>query len=400
MTALMPVEAAQARLLALAAPLASVTLPLADAHGRFLASPLIAQRSQPAAPLSAMDGYAIRFADLPGPWRVTGAVAAGQPAAIALGPGEAIRIFTGAVMPPGADTVLVQEDARTDGADGAGGGMLILHGDGPASQGQHMRTAASDFAAGTALAAAGALVSAPCIALAAMAGHGTLTVGGAPRIALLATGDELVPPGAPLGPAQIPDSNGVMLAAMLAALPGTVSPPQRIGDDRAATTAAIAAAASHDIVVTLGGASVGAHDHVHATLTALGAPPDFWRVAMRPGKPVMAARLGQAVVVGLPGNPASAFVTAMLFLLPLVRHLAGAAAPFPPVQRARLATGLAAGGARRDYLRATVADGLIAPAPMQDSGLLTPLAAANALLIRDSGAPARAAGEELCYLAL
>jgi molybdopterin molybdotransferase len=395
MAALLPVEDAQARLLALAAPLGSETLPLADAAGRALAAPLAALRSQPAAALSAMDGYAIRFADMPGPWRVTDTVAAGQWPQRPLNPGEAARIFTGAPLPDGADTVLLQEDvAANDSA-------LSLTGGGPDLMGHHVRRAGSDFEEGAHLLPAGAPLTAGALGLAAMAGHGVLTVGRIPRLAITTTGDELVPPGLAPKPGQIPNSNAVMLAALLRCDPVVIGTIGHVADDRTATEAAIAAAATdHDVIVTTGGASVGAHDHLHAALSSLGAPPDFWKVAMRPGKPVMAARIGDAVLLGLPGNPASAFVTAQLFLRPLLRHLAGWARPLAPVAYAPLTGALGPGGARRDYLRAVHDGRSITPLGDQDSGLLTPLAAANALLIREAGAPAQAQGTPIAYIAV
>lgn len=395
MSGLLPVEEAQARLLALAAPLPKETLPLTAALGRYLAAPMAAQRTQPAADLSAMDGYAIRFADLPGPWRQVGSIAAGSWPAQPLSTGETMRIFTGAPLPAGADTVLVQEDAATS-AD-----MITLTGTGPAAKGQHVRAAGSDFAAGTALADPGARVTPGLIALAAMAGHAALAVGHAPRVAFISTGDELADPGAPLAPGQIPDSNAPMLTALLVAVPAAIGTVVRIGDSRAATIAAIrAASADHDVIVTLGGASVGDHDHVHAAMTSLGSPPAFWKIAMRPGKPLLAGRVGDAVLLGLPGNPASAFVTAHLFLLPLLRHLAGAVAPLPDVGQAALAADLAGGGPRRDYLRAIVNHGRITPFAAQDSGLTAPLAHANALLIREIGAAPQPAGTMAPYIAL
>jgi molybdopterin molybdotransferase len=395
MTALLPVEVAQDRLFALAAPLPAEVLPLIAALGRYLAAPLIAQRTQPAAALSAMDGYAISFADMPGPWQQTGSIAAGDWPTAALEPGQTMRIFTGAPLPDGADTILVQEDAHATDA------RISLTGTGPAARGQHVRAAGCDFVEGTGLAAIGSRVTSGLIALAAMAGHAALTVGRAPRIALISTGDELVDLAAPLAPGQIPDSNTPMLTALLAAAPAALGTVQRIGDDRAATINAIhAASADHDIIVTLGGASVGDHDHVHAAMTSLGTPPAFWKIAMRPGKPLLAGRIGDAVLLGLPGNPASAFVTSQLFLLPLIRHLAGSAVPLPDIGQAALSADLDVGGARRDYLRATVADGYITALSAQDSGLVTTLAAANALLIREAGAPAQRAGTPAPYIAL
>lgn len=395
MSALLPVEVAQARMLALADPLAATRRSLAEALHHFLAEPLVARRTQPAAPISAMDGYAIRFGDLPGPWRQTGHIAAGQWPTAAIGAGETMRIFTGAPLPEGADTVLIQEDsARTDG-------LISLTGDGPAALGQHVRRAGSDFVTGTTLVPAGTNITPGVVALAAMAGYGELLTGAAPRVAIIATGDELVEPGAPIGPGQIPESNGLMLAALLQDLPAYVTPVRRIADDHDATVKAIHdASLTHDVIVTLGGASVGDHDHVHAALTSLQAAPDFWKIAMRPGKPLMAARLGNAVVLGLPGNPSSAFVTAQLFLLPLIRHFAGAKEPLPKINHAQLAAPLEGGGARRDYLRAVHSGGQLTPLSSQDSGLVSSLAVAGALLIREAGAAPQPAGAMAPYIAV
>lgn len=241
----------------------------------------------------------------------------------------------------------------------------------------------------------------PVIALAAMAGYDCLSVGRRPRVAIITTGDELVALGVRPSPGQIPESNGVMLAAMLADGPAVLGTITHIRDDLDATVATIRdASAAHDVIVTIGGASVGDHDHVHTAMMSLRAPPDFWKIAMRPGKPLMAARLGEATMLGLPGNPASAFVTVQLFLLPLVRHLAGAASPLPAVAHAPLAFDLGPGGQRRDYLRAVFDGHSIAPFASQDSGGLASLAAANALLLRDAGAPPQVAGSLAPYIAI
>lgn len=393
MTALLAVEAAQAQLLTLAPPLAPCTRALVAAHGHYLAAPLIARRTQPATALSAMDGYAIRFADLPGPWRLSGHIAAGSVVTRRIMAGETARIFTGAPLPPGADTVLVQEDAARAGT------TVALTGSGPAHAGQHVRGAGGDFADGDTLAAAGDRVTPGLIALAAMAGHGELVVGRVPRVAIITTGDELTEPGALLAAGQLPDSNSAMLAAMLTGWPAVVGHVARINDNLDVTMTALDdASAVHDVIITVGGASVGDHDHIHAALTSLGAPPAFWKVAMRPGKPLLAARLGGAVVLGLPGNPGSAFVTAILFAAPLLRHLAGAADPLPPHAHAAITADLGPGGARRDYLRAVLADGALTPCDKQDSGLVSTLAKANALLIREASAAARPAGTLTPYL--
>lgn len=395
MSGLLPVEEAHTRLLALRAPLSSENIAFYQSPGRYLSGDIIASRDQPAAALSAMDGYAIRFDDLPGPWSIIGEAAAGAVPERTVGPGEAMRIFTGAVLPDGADTVIVQEDV------GRSGDRLTLTGDGPGTRGRHIRARAADFAANDCLLAAGTRLTPGSIAAAAMSGAGRLAVGRRPRVAIVTTGDELVQPGRPLASGQIPDSNGVMLAAMLAGEVAEAVLPHHIRDDRAALAKLLSELARrHDVIVTVGGASVGDHDHVRGALEDAGGRLDFWKIAMRPGKPLIAGTLGDAVLLGLPGNPSSAFVTATLFLLPLVRHLAGARDPLPAVHRAPLAAALAEGGTRRDYLRARLESGRLTPLFGQESGLTLPLASANALLIRDIGAPARASGDMVDYIVI
>lgn len=383
MTPLIPLAEAQARLLAALAPLPVEAVSLTAALHRHTATAIVARRTQPEAALSSMDGYALRFADLPGPWTVTGEAAAGRAPAPPLGRHEAARIFTGAPLPAGADTVLMQEDATRDGD------RLILTGAAPARRGSFVRPAGGEFVTGAVLVPAGARLTPARLALAAGGGHATLPVRRRPRIAILATGDELVAPGTPGG---LPASNGTMLAAMLDDV-AEVRDLGIVADDRAAIAAAIAAAAREaDILVTTGGASVGDHDLVRPALADAGATIDFWRVAMKPGKPLMAARLGDALVLGLPGNPVSAFVTAFLFLLPAARALAGAADPLPGTVRLPLATPLPANRARTDHLRARLdADGLHGISP-QDSAALSALAAATHLIVRAPFAPALAAG--------
>ena len=395
MSALLPVEEAQARLLALRAPLGDENIAFSESLGRYLSYDVTAQRDQPAAALSAMDGYAIRFGDLPGPWAVIGEAAAGAAPDRLIGPGEAMRIFTGAMVPAGADTVIVQEDVAREGD------TLRLTGDGPGARGRHIRSQAADFAAGDCLLPAGTRLTPGAIAAAAMSGAGGLAVGRRARVAILTTGDELVQPGRPLTPGQIPDSNGVMLAAMLAGEVEDMVLPHHVRDDRDTLAKILKELARrHDVIVTVGGASVGDHDHVRGALDDAGGQLDFWKIAMRPGKPLIAGTLGDAILLGLPGNPSSAFVTATLFLLPLVRHLAGAGEPLPPVHRAPLAAPLAEGGTRRDYLRARLESGRLTPMIGQESGRTLPLASANALLIRDIGAPPRNVGDIADYLVI
>jgi molybdopterin molybdotransferase len=395
MTGLLPVEEAQARLLALRDPLPRENIGLSESLGRYLSDDVLAQRDQPAAPLSAMDGYAIRFADLPGPWTVTGEVAAGAAPDRTVGAGEALRIFTGAMVPTGADTVVVQEDVAIEGAH------LTLTGDGPGTRARHVRERAADFSSGACLLPAGTRLTPGAIAAAAMSGAGQLVVGKRPSVAIVTTGDELVQPGRPAAPGQIPDSNGVMLAAMLAGDVAETILPHHVRDDRTILAKVLKdLARRHDVIVTVGGASVGDHDHVLGALDDAGGSLDFWRIAMRPGKPLIAGTIGDAILLGLPGNPSSAFVTATLFLLPLVRHLAGARDPLPIVHKAPLAEPLPAGGTRRDYLRARLENGQLTPFLGQESGLTLPLASANSLLIRDIGAPARGAGAMADYLVI
>jgi molybdopterin molybdotransferase len=382
---LLPVAEAQARLLALATPLPTETLPLIAAAGRWAAADILARRTQPALNLSAMDGYAIRFADLPGPWRVVGESRAGAALDRAIAAGEAARIFTGAPIPAGADAILVQEEARQ--VDGA----LCLAGQGPAQAGAHIRARGSDFAEGSLLVRAGERLTPARIAATAMGGHGVLPVGRRPRVALIATGDELVAPGEPAEGAMLPASNGPMLQAMIGAR-AQVDDAGLLPDRLDILVAALRAAEA-DVIVTIGGASVGDHDLVRPALAEAGATLDFWRIAMRPGKPLLAGRLGDAILLGLPGNPVSAFVTARLFLLPLLAHLGGAREPLPAIETARLGSALPPVGNRDDYVRARLDDGRALPLANQDSAALATLAQADTLIVRKAGSPAAAVDE-------
>lgn len=381
MAGLLPVLDAQQRLLALCTRLETETVALASAAGRWAASDIVARRSQPATDLSAMDGYAIRFADLPGPFTLIGESAAGHGFAGAVSAGETVRIFTGAALPAGADTVLVQEEAAQDGA------QVILSGEGPPARGRNVRPAGLDFSDGDLLVAQGERLTPARIALAAIAGHGSLAVNRRVRIAILTTGDELVAPGAPIGAGQVPEANGVMLAAHLADLPVDIALPPILPDRLDRITAAVAEI-NADIIVTIGGASVGDHDLIRPAIEAAGGSIDFWRIALRPGKPMLAGKIGGAVILGLPGNPISAFVTAHLFLRPLIAALGGARDPFPKTITATLGASLPANDQRQDYLRAHWADGRVIAATKQDSSLLKTLADATCLIIRPPFAPA------------
>jgi molybdopterin molybdotransferase len=392
---LLSVAEAQARILALARPLPQETVPLLAAAGRYAARDVAARRTQPAAALSAMDGYAIRFADLPGPWTVVGESAAGGGLDRPLGPGEAARIFTGAPLPAGADTVFLQEEAARDGA------RLSLAGEGPPRRGAHIRAAGSDFTLGATIIATGDALTPARVALAAIGGHGTLPVRRRVRVALISTGDELVAPGVPTPGTLLPSSNAPMLAALLGTLPVDVTDHGIVRDDLAALATAFAAAVEKaDILVTTGGASVGDHDLVRPALERAGATIDFWRIAMKPGKPLMAGTRGDAVVLGLPGNPVSAFVTATIFLLPLIRASLGATAPLPRLQPAILASPLPATGPRAEYLRGRWLGGQVEQLPAQDSAALAALAAADLLIARPAHAAPAAAGESVQILPL
>lgn len=387
-------EDARTRVLALAVPVAVETVALADAAGRWSAAPVVALRTQPARDLSSMDGYAIRVADLPGPWRIVAEAAAGLPALTCIGPGEAARVFTGAAMPEGADTVVVQE-VVTCAAD-----VLTLTGAGPPHVGASIRRAGSDFTRGTVLIEAGARLTPLAIALAAMGGHADLAVRRRVRVALVSTGNELVAPGSAgtgdgtgdgtgaWGHDRLPDSNAPMLRAMLRDLPADVIDLGIIGDDLNALTAAFERARACDILVTSGGASVGDHDLVKPALLAAGGAIDFWRIAMRPGKPLMAGMLADTVVLGLPGNPVSAFVTATLFLRPLIAGLSGACDPLPPAIGVEVDAAMPAVGSRTDFVRACWASGRLSPLPSGDSGALSAALGAEALIVRPAGTAA------------
>jgi molybdopterin molybdotransferase len=385
---------AQQRLLALSAPLPAKNIEISSCFGRFLASDVYAKRSQPAADLSAMDGYALRFDDLIGGMKVIGESAAGRPFIGKVGPSQTVRIFTGAHMPGGTDTVLMQEEAIEER------GMLRLNGNGPNAKGQHIRRTGSDFQKNQLLLPKGQMLNSGALAVAAMGGHGELNVGGTPKISIIGSGDELVPPGQVTSSAKIPSSNNIMIAASLNDLPCDVHDHGIAADDLGALESKFNECADADVIVTSGGASVGDHDLVRAALIKMGAEIDFWRVAIKPGKPLMAGRLGKSIVIGLPGNPGSAFVTALLFLLPLVRHLAGSGAPWPKTMTAVSKADISMGGTRTEFVRAIVDENGIAALGLQDSGLTSSLAATNALIIRPIAAPSVAAGDQVSFILL
>jgi molybdopterin molybdotransferase len=396
MTGLLPYALALERLLADAAPLPADMVGVAAAAGRVLAADLPARLTQPPFDAAAMDGYAVRWADRAGPWAVVGTSAAGHGWAGMLQAGQAVRIFTGAAVPAGADVIVVQEEVARDGD------TARLVGDGPPHAGAHIRRAGQDFTAGQPLLATGQHLGPTQLGLAAAAGHGALPVVRRPRVTLIATGDELVPPGTEPGPGQIVSANPAMVAAMLTAVGAQVDDPGLVPDKADALAAALqrAAADRADLILTIGGASVGDHDLVVPVLRELGAAIDFWRVAVRPGKPMLAGTLGQTRVIGLPGNPVSAYVTALLFAVPLVARLGGRHHALP-IEHCTLAQALPAAGIRRDHLRGKrLADGRVQPFARQDSALLSLLAAADVLIIREAHAPAAATGDPVACIAL
>ncbi len=379
-------EDAQARLLALAAPLAIERTDVAGCLGRFLAEPLTARRTQPAADVSAMDGYAVRAEDVAGPWRVVGESAAGHPYNGQVGPDHAVRISTGALLPDGAGAVIVQEDVARDGD------KVTLTGEGPDKPARHVRPCGSDFATGKDLLPAGTWLGPAQLALALTAGHRLLPVRRTPRITIIDSGDELAADPEQCAVHQIPASNGAMLTALCAAVPTRITRAGPAPDELGALVAALEAAEGSDVIVTTGGASVGDHDLIRPALEAWGATLDFWRVAIKPGKPLLVARRGNTIVLGLPGNPASSFVTAYLFLLPLLRALLGASAPVPAPLFLPATSALPAGGNRREFLRARLGPHGATPLTAQDSGALAALAGAHALIDRPAGAVPVTAG--------
>lgn len=387
---LLRVEEAQERVLAAAVPLVAVETPLARASGRFLATDMVARLTQPPTDVSAMDGYAVRFADLRLPViRIIGESAAGAPFSHSIGNGEAVRIFTGAAVPEGADTILVQEDAD------AKGDALRLSGDGPDRPGAHVRRRGLDFSEGDTVARKGDRLTPARIGLIAAAGHGHATTARPPRVALIATGNELVQAGVAPAPGGIVSSNGPMLESLVRGAGADVEDLGIVRDDAAELAGAFARTGDFDILVTIGGASVGDHDLVKPALVAAGADIGFWRIAMRPGKPMLVGRLADTLVIGLPGNPASAFVCATLFLLPAIRRMAGDPSPLPRTGRARLVSDLPPNGRRRAFLRARLQEGEALPFPQQDSSMLSVLAEADVLIVRPEEAADVPAGSEV-----
>ncbi|MBR0839635.1 molybdopterin molybdotransferase MoeA [Bradyrhizobium liaoningense] len=387
--ALMPVSDALASVLTGAEPLAEEMVALDDAFHRVLARDVAARRTQPPEAMSAMDGYAVRAGDaakIDSELTLIGEVAAGRPFVGTVGAGEAVRIFTGGVVPDGADAVVIQEDTVADGKR-----ITIKE---AAIAGRHIRPAGVDFSEGDVLLRARTRLTERDLALAAGMNHPRLPVHRRPKVAILATGDELVMPGATPGPGQIVYSNGYALHALARSEGAETIDLGIAADTLEATTAGIRRGreAGADILVTTGGASVGDHDLVQQALKAEGIAMAFWKIAMRPGKPMMHGRLGAMRVIGLPGNPVSSYVCGFLFLVPLIRALSGGSMIHHRRERAVLGREVGANDQREDYLRARLEirdDGTLVALPVnhQDSSLLANLAAAQALLVRAPFAP-------------
>ncbi len=394
---MLSVAEALARITAAFEPLPAETVGLTGALGRVLAEDVAARITQPPKDVSAMDGYAVRAADVaqvtpdaPARLDVIGRVPAGGDFEGAVGPGQAPRIFTGAPVPKGADAIVIQEDTERDGD------VVIVKESAP--PGHYIRPAGLDFRSGEVGLAAGRLLTARDVGLAAAMDRPWLSVHRRPRVALLATGDEVVLPGEPRGPTQIVSSNGFSLAAFVEACGGQ---PIHLGiapDDTAALKALVAGARGADLLVTTGGVSVGEHDLIREVLGEQGLEMDFWRIAMRPGKPLLFGRIGATPVLGLPGNPVSSLVCATLFLRPAIAVMLGRNLESAAPETAILGSGLGANDRRQDYLRARIETDregrrVAWPFERQDSSMLATLAQADCLVVRAPDAPAAEAGE-------
>ena len=396
---MLSVDEALERILSSVMPTGTETVPIAEAGNRILAEPVIARLNQPPFDCSAMDGYALIAPEpvtYPFTAEIIGESAAGMHFTGTLHPGQAVRIFTGAPLPDGADTVVIQENtART------GNQVTILDG---VSKGRHIRRAGLDFTMGEMLVETGTRLDARHLALTAASGNATVTVAKRPRIAILATGNELVLPGTPPGPDQIIASNNYAIGAIVRSAGGIADDQGILPDNLDMITTAIDAAIARgsDIIVTSGGASVGDHDYVAAALKANQVEIGFWKIAMRPGKPLMYGRKtisGRVVhFLGLPGNPVSSFICSLVFLRPLIATLTGLKQTVTP-QPAILGVDMPTNGERRDFVRVKLESdatgGLVAtPFPVQDSSMLTALARSDAILIRRENAPAARAGDD------
>lgn len=396
---MLSVAEARSRILAAFAPVAAETVSLPEAFGRALAEDLTARVTQPPTDVSAMDGYAARAADVatvPAVLRRVGEAPAGGAFEGSIAAGECVRIFTGGPVPAGADTIVLQENTNV-----AGDRVTVTE---SVAAGKHIRRAGLDFTAGAVVIAAGRALTARDVGLAAALNRPWVQVRRRPRIAILANGDEVVMPGDPIGPNQIVSSNALALAGLVETWGGTAINLGIAPDSIEGLQTMAAGARGADLLVTTGGASVGDRDLVRHALGVKGLEIDFWQIAMRPGKPLMFGRLGDTPVLGLPGNPVSSFVCAVLFLRAALSKMLGIPTALPQA-RARLGCDLRANDHRADFLRAALSqndDGetVVTPFPVQDSSMMSVLARADALVLRDPGAPAARQGEVAAYIPL
>lgn len=386
---LLSVAEASEMVLALAHPLSVEDVSLTEAAGRYLARPLRAERDQPPFDASSMDGYAIGGTPSVGSrFRVIGEASAGHALGRRIGPGEASRIFTGAPLPQGANCVIVQEDVRRDGDD-----ITIM----AIRRNPNIRLRGQDYIAGATIEPR--RLSPADIGLLAAMNHAAVPVFRRPVVAIIPTGDELVWPGEIPRADQIIASNGFVLKPLVESAGAVARLLPIARDNEPALTRIFNEAEGADIIVTIGGASVGDHDLVGRIAARLGFQQSFWKIALRPGKPLMAGRLGRSAMIGLPGNPGASIVCGHLFLLPLIRVMQGDPSPLPRPRQARLSHDLPENGWRAHYMSARITDGdLIDPFATQDSGFMATLAASDALLIRPPNDPPRKAGEICAYL--
>lgn len=389
------VEEARARILAQIEAVGTEIVALSEAHGRVTAEPLAARRTQPPKAVSAMDGYALRAEDLtpcPATMRIVAEVPAGASYDLKLNPGEAVRIFTGAPLPAGADAIVIQEDVTADNA-----AKTIVVSD-PVQARTYVRPAGLDFQEGDVLIKKGEVLSVRMIGLAAAMDRPWISVHRKPRIAILSTGDEVALPGDPIGPNQIVSSNGPALAAAVKAMGGNPTLLPIAPDDPAQLKRIALDAAGHDMLLTTGGASVGDHDLVGSALKEVGLELDFWRIAMRPGKPLMFGKISGVPMLGLPGNPVSAMVCFLLFGLPAMKALMGLLNPEPVFETARLTEPLKENDRREDYLRGQLHPDsggmpLVKAFGKQDSSMMSRLSEADCLIRRAPHASASNSGE-------
>lgn len=398
---LLPVADAQQRIIDAVEPLPAEQISLGDGLGRVLARDVASRRDQPPMAVSAMDGYAVRAADvasLPASLNVVGYAPAGHAFDGTVAAGEAVRIFTGAPVPDGADTIVIQENTEQSGG-------VVRVTDGTAPVGRYIRPAGLDFATGDVLLPRGKVLTARDVGLSAAMNVPWLSVHRRPRISILATGDEIVMPGDPIGRDQIVSSNALSLAAFITAQGGT---PLDLGiapDEEDGLRALAAGARGSDILVTTGGASVGDHDLVQSVLGDIGLEVDFWRIAMRPGKPLMFGRIDGTFLIGLPGNPVSSLVCAIMFLAPALRKMLGMDNLLPQTDTARLGADLPENDEREDYLRASLSrddngDLVATPYGKQDSSMFATIARADALVIRKPFADAAKTGAPVQFIPL